>query len=126
MEVVGELIADLEALIFKQLIALARQELRFDWCGIYGAPHWSRVSRNGLNETEQTGANRKLVELELLMEARRGMVMAILWRTLRSRHAGIPIDWTWGVWVSDPRGLRTTQNPNAVFLQEAYNRSILR
>ena len=52
----------METLISKQLVEFARQEFSLDWDGIHGAPHWSRVRRNGLILSEQTGANRRVVE----------------------------------------------------------------
>lgn len=50
------------SLITSQLIEFARSEFRLDWEGIHGAPHWSRVRRNGLILAESTGANTRVVE----------------------------------------------------------------
>ena len=52
----------MSSLITKRLIEFARSEFHLDWDGIHGAPHWSRVRRNGLILAEQTGANRRVVE----------------------------------------------------------------
>lgn len=49
-------------LITSRLIEFARNEFRLDWEGIHGAPHWSRVRRNGLILAESTGANTRVVE----------------------------------------------------------------
>jgi uncharacterized protein len=50
------------SLISSQLIRFARKEFRLDWDGIHGAPHWSRVRRNGLILAAHTGANARVVE----------------------------------------------------------------
>ena len=50
------------SLISNSLIDFARREFRLDWEGIHGAPHWSRVRRNGLILAELTGANTRVVE----------------------------------------------------------------
>lgn len=50
------------SLITKRLIDFARREFRLDWEGIHGAPHWSRVRRNGLTLAAHTGANTRVVE----------------------------------------------------------------
>jgi uncharacterized protein len=50
------------SLITNRLIEFARNEFRLDWDGIHGAPHWSRVRRNGLILAESTGANTRVVE----------------------------------------------------------------
>jgi uncharacterized protein len=50
------------SLITQGLITFARREFRLAWGGIHGAPHWSRVRRNGLILAELTGANRRVVE----------------------------------------------------------------
>jgi uncharacterized protein len=50
------------SLITSRLIEFARKEFRLDWEGIHGAPHWSRVRRNGLTLAEHTGANTTVVE----------------------------------------------------------------
>jgi uncharacterized protein len=50
------------SLISSQFIRFARKEFRLDWDGIHGAPHWSRVRRNGLILAAHTGANVRVVE----------------------------------------------------------------
>lgn len=45
------------------LIKFLRSRFRLDWKGIHGAPHWVRVRENGILLLQQTGANRKVVEL---------------------------------------------------------------
>ena len=50
------------SLITSRLIDFARNEFRLDWEGIHGAPHWSRVRRNGLILAESTGANTRVIE----------------------------------------------------------------
>ena len=52
----------MSSLITKRLIEFARREFRLDWDGIHGAPHWSRVRRNGLILAGHTGANTRVVE----------------------------------------------------------------
>ena len=49
-------------LITNRLIDFVRSEFRLDWEGIHGAPHWSRVRRNGLILAESIGANTRVVE----------------------------------------------------------------
>jgi uncharacterized protein len=50
------------SLITSRLIQFARKEFRLDWDGIHGAPHWSRVCRNGLMLAAHTGANARVLE----------------------------------------------------------------
>jgi uncharacterized protein len=52
----------MSSLITSRLIEFARKEFRLDWEGIHGAPHWSRVRRNGLTLAAHTGANTRVVE----------------------------------------------------------------
>jgi uncharacterized protein len=52
----------LPSLITNRLIEFARKEFRLDWEGIHGAPHWSRVRRNGVALAAHTGANSRVVE----------------------------------------------------------------
>jgi uncharacterized protein len=49
--------------IRSDLIAHLRTLFALDWHGIHGAPHWSRVRRNGLELAESTGALAHVVEL---------------------------------------------------------------
>ncbi|MGQ0511906.1 MAG: hypothetical protein ACT4P9_14985 [Betaproteobacteria bacterium] len=47
------------------LLATLRSRFRLDWQGIHGAPHWSRVRKNGLTLAEKSGpqANTRVIEL---------------------------------------------------------------
>lgn len=53
------------SLITPALVATLRSRFRLDWHGIHGAPHWSRVRRNGLLLAERSppGASTKVIEL---------------------------------------------------------------
>jgi len=44
-------------------IQFLREHFALDWRGIHGAPHWARVSANGLLLAEQTGADAQVVEV---------------------------------------------------------------
>ena len=45
------------------LLKHLRAQFQIDWWGHHGVAHWARVRANGLMLADQTGANRKVVEL---------------------------------------------------------------
>ena len=53
----------------KGLIAHLRAQFRIDWHGHHGIAHWVRARANGLMLSDETGANRHLVELFTVFHA---------------------------------------------------------
>lgn len=51
----------------RQILKIARQQLRIAWEGAHGASHWARVRDNGLRLAETTGAHVEVVELFALL-----------------------------------------------------------
>ena len=52
-----------QPLIAPELITVIKEQFRINWNGIHGISHWARVFDNGMKLSEQTGANRKVVQL---------------------------------------------------------------
>ncbi len=52
-----------QCLITSELITVIKEQFRINWSGIHGISHWARVFDNGMKLSEQTGANRKVVQL---------------------------------------------------------------
>lgn len=52
-----------QLLITLELITVIKEQFRINWSGIHGISHWSRVYSNGMQLSEQTGANQKVVQL---------------------------------------------------------------
>ena len=51
------------AILTKALIDKIRSDFKLDWKGIHGVPHWARVRINGFRLSEETGANKTIIEL---------------------------------------------------------------
>lgn len=52
----------MSSVITQDFIAFAREHFRLDWDGIHGAPHWSRVRRNGLLLAQQYAVDVEVVQ----------------------------------------------------------------
>ena len=52
-----------KSVITDELIDVIKKDYLLDWAGIHGILHWKRVYENGMLLVEQTGANRRIVEL---------------------------------------------------------------
>lgn len=50
-------------MITVNLIDAVRDQFRINWSGLHGISHWARVYDIGMKLTDQTGANRTVVEL---------------------------------------------------------------
>jgi len=50
-------------MITRDLVDAIREQFSISWSGIHGISHWSRVYEIGMKLTEQTGANRNVVQL---------------------------------------------------------------
>lgn len=60
-------------MIDQELVRIIRDQFALEWTGIHGAPHWTRVRKNGLRLAELTGANPKVIELFAFLHDSRRM-----------------------------------------------------